>query len=67
MEWQSAVFELSTIEHNLTPSSQLHVLTRTMKAIYNEFKHIILPQLIAANSDKANATIGADDLVPIFM
>lgn len=63
MEWQSAVFELSSIEHNLTPSSQLHVLTRTMKAIYNEFKHIILPQL----ADKTAVTIGADDLVPIFM
>lgn len=33
--WQSATFELAGVEHNLTPSSQLHILTRTIKAIYN--------------------------------
>lgn len=63
--WQSAVFELTSIEHNLTPSSQLHRLTRTVKAIYNEFKHIVLPNLKAKG--KSEVYIGADDLVPIFI
>ena len=65
MNWQTASFELSCIEHNLTPSSQLLTLTRAVKAIYSEFKHIVLPRLQAKGKD--NIYIGADDLVPIFM
>jgi hypothetical protein len=65
MGWQSAVFELSGLEHNLTPSTQLLVLTRTVKAIYNEFKHVVLPQLAARGVGPT--VIAADDLVPIFM
>jgi hypothetical protein len=63
--WQSAVFELQGLEHNLTPSTQLHVLTRTVKAIYNEFKHVILP--ILKSKGISQSCIAADDLVPIFI
>jgi hypothetical protein len=63
--WQTAVFELQGLEHNLTPSTQLHVLTRTVKAIYNEFKHVVLPQLRKTGSSQS--CIAADDLVPIFI
>ena len=63
--WQSAIFELAGLEHNLTPSTQLHVLTRAVKAIYNEFKHVVLPQLKAKGISQS--CIAADDLVPIFM
>lgn len=63
--WQSAIFELAGLEHNLTPSTQLHVLTRTVKAVYNEFKHVILPTLKAKGNHQA--CMAADDLVPIFI
>ena len=63
--WQSAVFELQGLEHNLTPSTQLHVLTRTVKAVYNEFKHVILPLL--KSRGHSQSCIAADDLVPIFI
>lgn len=63
--WQTAIFELQGLEHNLTPSTQLHVLTRTVKAIYNEFKHVLLPQLTARGVSQS--CIAADDLVPIFI
>jgi hypothetical protein len=43
--WKTAIFELSGLEHNLTPSMQLLVLTRTCKAIYSEFKHAVIPIL----------------------
>jgi hypothetical protein len=36
---------VSGLEHNLTPSMQLLVLTRTCKAIYSEFKHAVIPVL----------------------
>ena len=63
--WQSAIFELQSIDHNLNPSAQLNALTRTAKAIYNEFKMVIMPGLNKAG--KFEVCIGADDLVPIFM
>lgn len=63
--WQSAVFILSTLEHNLIPSFQLQTLTRAVKAIYSEFKFAILPKLEA--NGKSNIFIAADDLVPIFI
>ena len=65
--WQTAIFELQGLEHNLTPSSQLHVLTRTVKAVYNEFKHVILPIQQQRAGDKSISCIAADDLVPIFI
>jgi hypothetical protein len=63
--WQSAIFELKALEHNLTPSSQLMVLTRTCKAIFNEFKLAVRPKLV--EKGKSDVYIGADDLVPIFL
>ena len=63
--WQSAVFELAGVELNLTPSTQLHILTRTIKAIYSEFKLVVLPRLQAKGNYEVY--ISADDLVPIFM
>eukprot|EP01036_Dinobryon_divergens_P029592 gene29592-38714_t len=63
--WQSAVFELAGVELNLTPSTQLHILTRTIKAIYSEFKLVVLPHLQAKGNYEVY--ISADDLVPIFM
>jgi len=63
--WQSAVFELAGVELNLTPSTQLHILTRTIKAIYSEFKLVVLPRL--QTKGKYEVYISADDLVPIFI
>lgn len=63
--WRTAIFELSALEHNLTPTSQLYILTRTVKAIYNEFQVAVLPTLQAQG--KADTFIAADDLVPIFL
>jgi hypothetical protein len=64
--WRTASFELSSIEHNLTPTFQLQVLTRTVKAIYNEFKIAVLPRMQAMGVH-GNVYLGADDLVPIFL
>lgn len=64
--WRSASFELASIEHNLTPTFQLQVLTRTMKAIYSEFKFAVLPRMQALGKGN-NVFLGADDLVPIFL
>lgn len=66
LNWSTASFELSSIEHNLTPTYQLQVLTRTVKAIYNEFKHVVLPRLQEKGRGD-NVYLGADDLVPIFL
>lgn len=60
--WRSAAFELAALEHNLTPSVQLQVLTRTFKSIYHEFKFALLPRL-----GDGTHCIAADDLVPIFL
>lgn len=75
--WKTAIFELSGLEHNLTPSMQLLVLTRTCKAIYSEFKHAVIPLLQQEYETKhatsipmppmPNFCIAADDLVPIFL
>jgi hypothetical protein len=67
--WKSAIFELSSLEHDLTPSVQLQVLTRTVKAIYNEFKYAVLPavQRRQPQKDISSLCIAADDLVPIFI
>jgi hypothetical protein len=63
--WRSAIFILSSLEHNLIPAAQLQVLTRAVKAIYSEFKFAILPKLEAEG--KTGVCIAADDLVPIFI
>lgn len=56
------------MEHNLTPSFQLQVLTRTVMAIYSEFKHVVLPRIQGnAESRSQQVFLGADDLVPIFL
>lgn len=66
--WKSAIFELSSLEHNLTPSVQLQVLTRTIKSIYHEFQYAILPRLIQQQKSNESAPcIAADELVPIFL
>lgn len=65
--WKSASFELNSMEHNLTPSFQLHVITRTMKAIFNEFKYAVLPSLRVRGVSENSVFISADDLVPIFL
>ena len=64
--WKTAIFELKGLEHNLTPSSQLYVLTRSIKAIFNEFKLAVKPKL-EEGGFKDDIYIGADDLVPIFL
>jgi hypothetical protein len=64
--WQSAIYELSSLENNLTPSLQLNALTRCAKAIYSEYKHVILPN-IQALDDKSKSHLGADEFLPIFM
>ena len=63
--WQTATYELSSLENNLTPSLQLNALTRASKAIYSEYKHAILPNLQA--TDKNGSHLGADDFLPIFI
>ena len=63
--WQSAIYELSSLENNLTPSLQLNALTRCAKAIYSEYKHVILPNIPAL--DKSKSHLGADEFLPIFM
>jgi hypothetical protein len=65
LNWRTAIFELSQLENNLTPTYQLMTLTRTMKAIYNEFKVAILPDLTSKGYN--DVYIAADDLVPIFL
>lgn len=63
--WQNAIFELSTLEHSLTPSMQLLTLARTAKAIYAEFKVVVLPKLLERG--QLDVHLGADALVPIFL
>ena len=63
--WQNAIFELTALEHHLTPTMHLLALSRCMNAIYSEFKLVVLPSLVARGGD--NAFLGADDLVPIFI
>ena len=63
--WQNAIFELTALEHHLTPTMHLLALSRCMNAIYSEFKLVVLPSLSARGAD--NAFLGADDLVPIFI
>ena len=63
--WQSAIYELSSLENNLTPSLQLNALTRASKAIYSEYKHAILPNV--QTLDKNGSHLGADDFLPIFI
>lgn len=65
LNWQNAIFELNGLEHNLTPSTQLHMLTRTVKSIYSEFKLAVLPRLL--EQGKQDVCVAADDLVPLFM
>jgi hypothetical protein len=63
--WKTAIFVLSSLETNLTPSIQLQILIRTVKAIYSEFKFAVLP--ILKEQGKSEVFIAADDLVPIFI
>ena len=65
LHWKTAAFELSQLENNLTPTYQLMTLTRTMKAIYHEFKVAVLPEL--TEKGFKDIYIAADDLVPIFL
>jgi hypothetical protein len=43
LQWQTAVFELSNLENYLCPSLQLNSLIRCCKAIFIEFKFVVLP------------------------
>lgn len=61
--WKSAIFELSALESNLTPSMMLNALARAAKAIYSEFKLAVIPSM----KDSSNAYLGADDFVPVFI
>jgi hypothetical protein len=63
--WNNAIFELRSLGHHLTPSMQLMALARCIKAIYSEFKVVLLPRLQALG--KNDIFLGADDLVPIFL
>lgn len=78
MNWQAAVFELSGIERNSTPSTRLGALVRCSMAIYNEFNMVVKPIIIQQMKDKLllekkpinnlpDPVLGADDLVPIFL
>jgi hypothetical protein len=65
LNWRTAIFELSSLESNLTPSMMLNALARTAKAIYSEYKLAVLPSL--KDGGKSSAYLSADDLVPIFI
>ena len=54
------------MNHVGCPSAQLNALIRSVKAIYNEFKMVVLPTLAKAKKHR-DVSIGADDLVPIFL
>ncbi len=64
--WQNAIFELSNLEINLSPSTQMNAITRAAKAIYSEFKLAIIPRL-KAQGQNVPEYLGADDFVPIFI
>ncbi len=64
--WQNAIFELSNLEINLSPSTQMTALTRAAKAIYSEFKLAVIPRL-KTQKQKVPEYLGADDFVPIFI
>ncbi len=63
--WKTAIFELSGVELNPTPTRRLHALVRAAKAVYAEFKEYIQPEL--AKKGKMDVVLAADDMVPIFI
>lgn len=66
--WQNAIFELSGLEQDYTPSKQMYALTRASKSIYTEFKHMILPALESKNGKGSSSNIlTGDDFLPIFI
>jgi len=76
LNWEAAVFELAGVERNPTPSTRLHALVRTAKAIYTEFNLAVKPKILREAQEKNTTTGGkppaepvlsADDLVPIFI
>lgn len=66
LNWQSAIFELSNLESNPTPSMMLNTLARTAKAIYSEYKLAVLP-LQKKDAGSSSSYLGADDFVPVFI
>ena len=64
--WQNAIFELSNLEINLSPSTQMNAITRAAKAIYSEFKLAVVPKL-KTHGQNIPEYLGADDFVPIFI
>ena len=65
--WESAVFELSGLERAPTPSMKIFSLVRSFKAIYAEYKQVVVPGLLAAGRNASDCLLGADNLVPIFI
>ena len=65
--WESAVFELSGLERAPTPSMKIFSLVRSFKAIYAEYKQVVVPGLLAAGRKASDCLLGADNLVPIFI
>lgn len=64
-KWRHAVFELSGLERDATPSLRLNALVRTAKAIYLEFDAAVKPKL--EKMGRKDLALGADDLLPIFI
>lgn len=65
--WETAVFELAGVGRAATPSMQLMSLVRACKAIYAEFKQVVVPRLVALGKPHSACLLGADGLVPIFI
>ncbi len=67
LNWQSAKFELSSMENSSTPSMMLNALARTAKAIYSEYKLAVLPSKGVEVKSTDSSYLGADDFLPIFI
>lgn len=65
--WKSAVHELSLLEHNLTPSVMMSALVKACKAIYTEYKCVVVPSYQKRYRSKEVKPLSADDFVPIFI
>ena len=65
--WKSAVYELSLLEHNLTPSVMMSALVKACKAIYTEYKCAVVPLYQKKARSKEVKPLSADDFVPIFI
>jgi hypothetical protein len=68
-EWRTASFEMAGVERNPTPSLRMNALVRTAKAIYTEYKQVVLPTVKARKGflTESDMVLGGDDILPIFI